>query len=104
VPHRVYYLDEDSWAIAAVTEFDEKGRTWKLMESALIPIWEVGGSCGYGNYLVWDLLGGRYVSDFSMIGTHHDIKWVKAGDPDASRPEFRAEFYTPETLRAISER
>jgi hypothetical protein len=104
VPHRVYYLDEDSWAIAAVTEYDEKGRLWKLMESSIIPIWELGGSCGYAAYTIWDLQGGRYVADFSMIGTHHDIKWVKPTDPEAGQVEFKADFYTPETLRAISER
>jgi Protein of unknown function (DUF1329) len=104
VPHRVYYLDEDSWAIAVVTEYDQKGRVWKLLESALIPIWELGGSCGYAAYTIWDLLGGRYVSDFSMIGTHRDIKWVKATDPEAGEVEFKEDFYTPETLRAISER
>jgi len=104
VPHRVYYLDEDSWSIAAVTEYDQKGRIWKLLESSLIPIWELGGSCGYMAYTIWDLLGGRYVADFSNIGTQRDVKWVKAGDPEASQAEFKSDFYTPETLRAISER
>jgi len=104
VPHRVYYLDEDTWAIAAVTEYDQKGKLWKLLESSMIPIWELGGSCSYAAYTIWDLQGGRYVADFSMIGTHRDIKWVKAGDPEANEPEFKSEFYTPETLRAISER
>jgi hypothetical protein len=104
VPHRIYYLDEDSWSIAAVTEYDGKGRIWKLMESSQIPIWELGGSCGYLSYTIWDLQGGRYVADFSMIGTGGDVRWIRAGDPDARQPEFKADFYTPETLRAISER
>ncbi len=104
VPHRTYYLDEDSWSIAAVTEYDQKGRLWKLMESSQIPIWELGGSCGYVAYTIWDLQGGRYVADFSNIGTKGDVKWIKATDPEAGQPEFKADFYTPETLRAISER
>jgi hypothetical protein len=44
------------------------------------------------------------VADFSMIGTGGDAKWICAGDPDARQPEFKPDFYTPETLRAISER
>jgi len=104
VPHRVYYLDEDSWSIAAVTEYDQSGKVWKLMESSQIPIWELGGSCGYVAYTIWDLKGGRYVTDFSVIGTGGDAKWIRAGDPDAREPPFKADFYTPETLRAISER
>jgi hypothetical protein len=104
VPHRIYYLDEDSWSIAAVTEYDQKGKVWKLMESSQIPIWELGGSCGYLAYTIWDLQGGRYVADFSMIGTGGDAKWIRAGDPEARQPEFKPDFYTPETLRAISER
>jgi Protein of unknown function (DUF1329) len=104
VPHRVYYLDEDSWSIAAVTEYDQDGKVWKLMESSQIPIWELGGSCGYVAYTIWDLKGGRYVADFSVIGTGTDVKWIRPDDPDASQPQFKADFYTPETLRAISER
>jgi hypothetical protein len=104
VPHRVYYLDEDTWSIAAVTEYDKDGKVWKLMESSQIPIWELGGSCGYAAYTIWDLQGGRYVADFSVIGTGTDAKWIRADDPDAKRPQFKPDFYTPETLRAISER
>jgi hypothetical protein len=103
-PHRVYYLDEDSWSIVAVTEYDQKGRVWKLMESSQIPIWELGGSCGYLAYTIWDLLGGRYVADFSLIGTGGDAKWIRPDDPEAKQPQFKPDFYTPETLRAMSER
>jgi uncharacterized protein DUF1329 len=104
VPHRIYYLDEDSWSIAAVTEYDKDGKVWKLLESSQVPIWELGGSCGFLAYTIWDLQGGRYVADFSMIGTGGDAKWIRTGDPDANQPQFKADFYTPETLRAISER
>ena len=103
-PHRIYYLDEDTWSIVAVTEYDKDGKVWKLMESSQIPIWELGGSCGYVAYTIWDLKGGRYVADFSVIGTGTDVKWIRPDDPDASQPQFKADFYTPETLRAISER
>jgi len=103
-PHRVYYLDEDSWAIASVTEYDQKGRLWKLMEASMIPIWELGGSCGYATYTIWDLLGGRYVTDLSVVGTHRDFKWFKATDPEAAGVEFKPDFFAPETLRANSER
>jgi len=39
-----------------------------------------------------------------MIGSGGDAKWIRAADADANQPEFKADFYTPETLRAISER
>ena len=57
----------------------ENGKVWKLMESSQIPIWELGGSCGYLGYTIWDLQGGRYVADFSMIGSDgkvlHEVRY-----------------------------
>jgi hypothetical protein len=103
-PHRVYYLDEDSWSIVAVTEFNQKGKVWKLLEAAVIPIWELGGNCAYSAFVIWDLLGGRFVADYSSVGAAKDFHWVAAGDPEAAGPRFKSDFYTPDTLRALSDR
>lgn len=103
-PHRVYYLDEDSWSIVAVTEFNQKGKVWKLLEAAVIPVWELGGTCAYTAYVIWDLLGGRYVADYSPVGTGKDVHWVAPADPGAGSLKFKSDFYTPDTLRTLSDR
>jgi hypothetical protein len=103
-PHRVYYLDEDSWSIVAVTEFNQKGKVWKLLESAVIPVWELGGNCAYTAFVIWDLLGGRYVADYSPVGASKDFHFIAPGDAAAGTPRFKSDFYTPDTLRALSDR
>jgi hypothetical protein len=54
--------------------------------------------------LMWDLQGGRYVFDWGSIGGGKDIKWIKESDPEAKQAWLKSDFYTPETLRALSER
>jgi hypothetical protein len=102
--HRIYYIDEDSVNIVTSTDFDAQGKVWKLLEGFQIPAWEIGGACVHAPTLMWDLQGGRYVVDWMSIGGGKDIKWIKEGDPEATQPWMKADFYTPETLRAMSER
>jgi hypothetical protein len=102
--HRIYYIDEDSVNIVTATDFDEQGRVWKLLEGYQVPAWEIGGTCVHAPILMWDLQGGRYVADWMSIGGGNDIKWIKESDPEAKLAWMKPDFYTPETLRALSER
>ena len=103
-PHRKYYIDEDTWDVVLLTDFDQQDKVWKHNESYQIPIWELGGSCGYSTFTMWDIQSGRYVEDWMSIGGGADIKWVTEEDSEAKQPYFKPDFYTPETLRALSER
>lgn len=102
--HRIYYIDEDSVNIVTATDFDVQGKVWKLLEGYQVPAWEIGGTCVHAPILMWDLQGGRYVVDWMSIGGGKDIKWIKESDPEAKAPWMKPDFYTPETLRSLSER
>jgi hypothetical protein len=103
-PHRTYYLDEDSWNMVQLTDYDKDDKVWKDVSQFQIPAWEVGGLCVALSTSMWDLQGGRYVTDWMSIGGGKDIKWIKEGDPEAKQPWMKPDFYTPETLRSLSER
>jgi hypothetical protein len=103
-PHRTYYIDEDSWNMAEMTDYDKTDKVWKDVAQFPIPAWEVGGLCTGISTHMWDLQAGRYVTDWMSIGGGRDIKWVKEGDPEAKAPWMKPDHYTPETLRALSER
>ena len=103
-PHRTYYIDEDSWNMVQLTDYDKTDKVWKDVSQFPIPAWEVGGLCTAISTNMWDLQGGRYVTDWMSIGGGRDIKWVKENDPEAKVPWMKPDHYTPETLRALSER
>jgi Protein of unknown function (DUF1329) len=99
-PHRTYYIDEDSWSVAELTDYDANDKPWKNIESWIIPIWELDGVCGYGTFQMWDLQGGRYVVDWSSMAQGVDMRWFDT----STDTKFNAKFYTPEMLRATSDR
>jgi hypothetical protein len=103
-PHRIYYVDEDSWLSAELTDYDKDDKVWKYVETFPIPVWELDGTCTQTSQQMWDLQGGRYVWDYGSIGGGKDMKWIKQTDPESKQPWFKRDFYTPETLRALSER
>ena len=103
-PHRTYYVDEDSWNMVELTDYDKDDKVWKNVVTWPAPIWEVGGLCTAMPFMMWDLQGGRYVADWMSIGGGKDIQWVKLGDPEFKQPWLKPDFYTAETLRSLSER
>ncbi|NMG30198.1 DUF1329 domain-containing protein [Aromatoleum evansii] len=99
-PKRTYYLDEDSWNLVAAEDYDANGNIWNVRQTFQIPVWELGGTCTYGPWMQYSLQSGRYVADNQVIGQGSDVKFLTS--PDGGR--FKANFYTPDTLRATSER
>lgn len=98
---KVFYIDEDSWNVVVGEDYDAKGKIWKVREASLIPVWELGGACGFGNFVQYDLQAARYVADFVTAGTGKDIRWY--ADTDGKKG-FTPDFYTSDNLRSISER
>jgi len=99
-PRRTFYLDEDTWLALVGEDYDASGALWKLREGFPIPVWELEGVMDHKAYVHYDLANGRYIQDQGTIGTGKDIHWFQ----EINDPRFRADFYTSENLRAISER
>lgn len=81
-PKRVFYIDEDSWQILAVDQYDARGQLWRISEAHCINY--------YDQLTFWstvevhtDLLAGRYIAlgldneekmyDFSIKPTAQDF-------------------------------
>jgi hypothetical protein len=99
-PKRLFYIDEDSWLALVADDYDAQGKLWKVREGFAIPVWELGGSFDLESFVQYDLISGRYVQDQSPFSSGKDIKW----HPETTDKRFKDDYYTAETLRAISER
>ncbi|WP_175856260.1 DUF1329 domain-containing protein [Burkholderia anthina] len=97
---KTFYLDEDSWLALTSEDYDAQGKLWKVRESYPIPVFELGGACDNQPFVQYDLNNGRYVFDGSSIGQGKDIRYYE----HANDPRFKADFYTAESLRSVSER
>lgn len=87
-PRRTFYVDEDSWQILAVDQYDARGQIWRVSEGFAMNYYEVP--------TLWttlethtDLQSGRYL----IIGLDNELKPY-----DFSRV-FNPSDFTPATLR-----
>lgn len=98
-PKRRFYVDEDSWALMGAEDYDAQGKLWKVRESFVIPVAETG-SCDNPAFVQYDLNSGRVLHDQGSVGAGKDLKW--SVEPDDAK--LQENFYTPDNLRAISQR
>jgi hypothetical protein len=56
---RVFYVDEDGWAIAAVDDYDNRDQLWKVQEAQLLTVPFVPTVSGIPE-IIYDLQSGRY--------------------------------------------
>ncbi|WP_223508344.1 MULTISPECIES: DUF1329 domain-containing protein [unclassified Pseudomonas] len=99
-PKRLFYIDEDSWALVGAVDYDAQGNISKVREGQVIPVYETG-SCDSYAFVQYNLSSGRYVMDGSPLASGKDLKWIVDG---AGNPHMKMSFYNPENLRAMSER
>lgn len=59
-PKRVFYIDEDSWSIAYVDQYDGRGELWRIRETFLMPFYDQPMTWGVGDVL-YDLQARRYL-------------------------------------------
>jgi len=90
---RTFYLDEDSWQIVAVDNYDARGDIWRVGEAHTINHYEIP--------MVWDtmlafydLQNGRYLA----LGLDNDRP------PYDFDVEFDADDFTPQALRRLGSR
>jgi hypothetical protein len=62
---RVFYVDEDSWSIAHVDQYDGRGELWRVRDVHLMPFYDVPMTWGIGEVL-YDLQSRRYIASGLM--------------------------------------
>jgi len=85
---RTFYIDEDSWNILAVDQYDGRGEFWRLSESHGINYYDVPTYYTTVD-AVYDLQSGRYTA----LGFNNNEDMVKFGMP------MSAGDFTPDQLR-----
>lgn len=56
---RVFYVDEDSWNVVLVENYDREGNLWRFQEGHLLPVYKVqAANCA--PVITYDLKDGRY--------------------------------------------
>jgi hypothetical protein len=70
---RVFYIDEDSWALLHVDMYDAKGNLWRVQEGSLWADPEIQ-ACTSFEYVSYDLIARRYIADgFTQEGLSLDL-------------------------------
>lgn len=81
---RVFYIDEDSWALLHVDMYDAKGNLWRVQEGSLWAAPDVGACMSY-EYQMYDLVARRYVTDnWTAEGEVLDLTAGKEGRVNAA--------------------
>lgn len=90
---RVFYLDEDSWAIAAVDCYDNRDQLWKFQEGQLITAPFIPTVTAIPE-LIYDLQSHRYFAT-AMVNENSDVVNFEASYPDS--------YFQPANLKRLSE-
>jgi len=88
---RRFFIDEDSWTIAEVNSYDNRGQLWRVMYAHLINAYEVPAVLPRATVAV-DLLSNAYVA------YEYDEDAIKIIDTMGD------DFYTPQSVRKRSRR
>jgi hypothetical protein len=94
-PHKVIYLDEDSWSAVAGEDYDADGAIVRYKEAAAIPIWELGSCSSLFTFTLYDFVQDRYVRD-GYISDERELKVFSK----ATAPWLRSESFSPEAITA----
>ncbi|MDB5985107.1 MAG: hypothetical protein JWR16_160 [Nevskia sp.] len=97
-PKRVFYLDEDSWAILVEDLYDAQGKMQRVMEGAIFPGWELG-ACIASDIYSYDLPSGRYFGDNVVLGESQEGDWLAA-----KNGKLKPEMFTEDYLRRAGAR
>lgn len=59
---RVFYVDEDSWNVLLVENYDPKGELWRFQEGHLLPLYDIQAAYAVPS-LTYDLKSGSYFAE-----------------------------------------
>ena len=92
-PHRVFYLDEDTWAVLVEDLYDAQGKIQRVMQGAILPAWELG-ACIQEEIFSYDLPSGRYFGDNIIIAEKDPVDWLAAKEG-----KLKPDMFTEDYLR-----
>lgn len=88
---RLFYIDEDSWNVVLVENYDEEGNLWRFQEGHLVPLYNVQAANAMP-VVTYNFPDGRYFIN-RMIGhtepPQYDVPGISAGDYLPSRVKSR---------------
>jgi hypothetical protein len=94
---RVFYFDEDSWALLHVDMFDAKGNLWRAQEGSVWANPQIQ-ACVSIEYVSYDLLARRFIADgFTQEGKVLDLTAGLEG-------RVNSKMFNPSELRRRGER
>ncbi len=96
-PKRVFYLDEDSWALMVVDNYDAQGKVWRVQESSLFVAPEIP-ACVSQEFMGYDLNVGRYIAE-NATQERPETDWLAGREGRIEKAKFN-----PDELRRVGDR
>ena len=84
---RTFYVDEDSWAVAAVDDYDNRDQLWKVQEAQLLTVPFIPTVTGIPE-IIYDLQSGRYF--VTALDNEDKITDFKI--------DFKDDYFSPNSL------
>jgi hypothetical protein len=94
---RVFYLDEDSWALMIADLYDAQGKLWRVQESSIYPAYEIPACVGQ-EFMSYDLTVGRYIAE-NATQERPETDWLAGREGRIDPKKF-----SPDELRRVGER
>jgi hypothetical protein len=94
---RIFYLDEDSWALMAADLFDAQGKLWRVQESSIYPASEIPACVGQ-EFMSYDLTVGRYIAE-NATQERPETDWLAGREGRIDPKKFSSD-----ELRRVGER
>jgi uncharacterized protein DUF1329 len=94
---RMFYLDEDSWALMVADLYDAQGKLWRVQESSIYPAVEIPACVGQ-EFMSYDLTVGRYVAE-NATQERPETDWLAGREGRIDPKRFSAD-----ELRRVGER
>ena len=97
IAKRVFYLDEDSWALMVADNYDAQGKLWRVQESSIFPAPELPACVGQ-EFVSYDLAVGRYIGE-NATQEQPETDWLAGREGRIDPRKFN-----PDELRRVGER
>ncbi|CAG0958569.1 hypothetical protein BURK2_00605 [Burkholderiales bacterium] len=96
-PKRVFYFDEDSWALMVADNYDAQGKVWRVQESSLWVAPEIPACVGQ-EFVSYDLNVGRYIGE-NATQERPETDWLAGREGRIEKSRFN-----PDELRRVGDR